>query len=133
MIFRKIVAAFAGVLTGAVLVGAVWAGDYITQVLVTVKDDKLMAFSAYANNWVRYNLYLKENVVSKNADGNLAVVVTNKRLVAFSVFTNRWEVEDLKLDETVQDIQVEGNAAVVTTNKRVMGFNAHSGHWLETP
>lgn len=133
MIHREAAMIFILVMLGLSFTGAALAGDDITQVLVTVKDDKLLAFSAYGNNWVAQKLYLKETVQSKDSEGNLAIVVTDKRLVGFSIFTNRWRVEDLKLDEIVENVALEGNAAIVTTNKRVLGFNARSGNWLETP
>jgi len=133
MTFRKPAKVLMPLVLWLLLVGDAFSDGYITQVLVTVKDDKLLAFSAYGNNWVEQRLFLKETVVSKKSVGNLAVVVTDKRLVGFSVFTNRWRVEDLKLDETVEDVTVEGNAAIVTTTKRVLGFNARTGNWLETP
>ena len=107
------------------------AEEPFTEVLLAVRDGKLLAFSARGNNWVEKPLMLKEHVVSQTARGNVGVVITDKRILAFSAFTNRWHSEDLKLRETIRSVTVEGNAAVVMTDRRLLGFNAHTGNWVE--
>ncbi len=119
-------------LLSTVLATVAFSETIETEVLVTVSNDKLLAFSASSNAWVSVDLALKERVISKQAAGNVCVAITSSRILGFSAFTNRWESRDIKKGETIDEVSVEGNAAVVTTNLRVMGFNAHSGSWLIT-
>lgn len=105
--------------------------ETVTDVLVVIKPDKILAFSGQQKNWVSKNLKLKEKVQLKKAHGNVAVVITNERLYGFSAFSEKWVVVELLIDEKIKDLQAEGNVATVVTDQRVFGFNAHTGLWSE--
>jgi hypothetical protein len=108
-----------------------FAEEIMSEVLIVIKSDEILAFSSLKNNWVSESLNQNEKVLKKGAKGNVAVVVTNKRILGFSVFTNVWGKESLGFNELIQEIQVDGNVATAVTDRRVFGFNAHSGEWLE--
>ncbi len=110
-----------------------YSNDIFTEVIITVKDDKIMAFSAAKSNWVSTRIKLSERVLSKKSQGNVGIVVTNKRIVGFSVLTGQWTSENLKMNEEPTEISVEGNVATIETNERVVGFSAHTGQWIEAP
>ena len=103
------------------------------EVIITVRDKKILAFSAYKSHWVSERMKVSEKVVSKKSEGNIGVVVTTDRLLAFSVFTDRWTVENLKMNEEPEEVMVEGNVATIITNQRAIGFSAHTGKWIEAP
>jgi hypothetical protein len=104
-----------------------------TEVIIAVKDDKILAFSAAKDRWSHKNLRSKEKVVSKKAHGNIGIVVTTKQILGFSVITDHWTTKDLKIDEELEEIMVEGNVATVITDQRVIAFSAHNGQWQEAP
>ncbi|MGW8193764.1 MAG: hypothetical protein ACWGOX_05805 [Desulforhopalus sp.] len=104
-----------------------------TEVILTDKDDKILAFSAEKNHWVPEDKRLSEKIVKVKSQGNIGIVVTTKRIIGFSVITDKWTSEDLKFNERIEEIKVEGNAATMNTNIRVIGFSAHSGQWIEAP
>lgn len=104
-----------------------------TEVILTEKDDKILAFSAQGNHWVPEYKRLSERIIRKKAQGNIGIVVTTKRIIGFSVITDQWTSEDLKLNEIIEEILVEGNVATMTTNIRVIGYSAHTGQWVEAP
>jgi hypothetical protein len=104
-----------------------------TEVIIAVKDDKILVFSAVTNRWVHKNLRSNEKVVSKKAHGNIGIVVTTKRMLGFSVMTDRWTTKDLKIDEELEEMMVESNVVIIITNQRVIGFSAHNGQWKEAP
>lgn len=110
-----------------------YSNDFFTEVIVTVKDEKIMAFSASKSNWVSTNVKLSERIISKKSQGNVGIVVTTKRILGFSVLTNRWTYDNLKMNEEPNEIMVEGNVATIETNERVIGFSAHTGQWIEAP
>jgi hypothetical protein len=103
------------------------------EVILTVQDDKILAFSAYKNHWVPENIRLSERVLRKKSQGNVGIVITTKRILGFSVLTDQWTSEDLKLNEIIEEIKVEGNVAIMNTDLRVIGFSAHTGQWTEAP
>ena len=107
------------------------AEEITTDVLIVIKPDKILAFSAQNKNWVPHTLKLKEKVQSKKAHGNVAVVITNERLYGFSAISGQWDLVELWIDEKIKDFQAEGNVATVTTDQRIFGFNAHTGLWSE--
>jgi hypothetical protein len=104
-----------------------------TEVIIAVKNGKILAFSAVKNRWVHKSLRSSEKVVSKKAQGNIGIVVTTKQILGFSVITDRWTTKDLKIDEEFEELMVEGNVATVITDQRVIGFSAHNGQWSEAP
>jgi hypothetical protein len=105
--------------------------EIITDVIIVIETDKIVAFSGQKNIWVDHSLKLKEKVYLKKAQGNVAVVITNERLYGFSAISGKWNVVELLIDEEIKDLQVEGNVATVETNQRLFGFNAHMGLWSE--
>jgi hypothetical protein len=107
------------------------AEEIITDVIVVVEADKIVAYSGQGRNWVPHRLKLKEKVYQKQAHGNVAVVITNARLYGFSATIGKWNLIELLLNEEIKDLQVEGNVATVTTDQRICGFNAHTGDWSE--
>ncbi|MBU0480440.1 MAG: hypothetical protein KKG47_05005 [Proteobacteria bacterium] len=109
----------------------IFAEDVVSEVLLVIQPDEILAFSSLKNNWVSESLGHNEKVLKKGANGNVAVVVTNKRLLGFSALTNEWRKENLGFNELIDEIQVDGNAASVVTVRRIFGFNAHTGDWLE--
>ncbi len=106
------------------------AEEMITEVLVVINTDEILAFSGPKGNWVSHRLKPQENVLSEKTQGNVAVVITNERIFGFSVFSGKWNVIVLKINEVLEDIQVEGNVATVTTDQRVFGFAAQTGKWV---
>ena len=110
-----------------------YSNEIETEVIITVKDDKILAFSAFKNHWVPININLAERILKKRAQGNIGIVVTNRRILGFSVLTDEWTVDTLKMNENPEEIMVEGNVATITTNERVIGFSAHTGQWIEAP
>jgi hypothetical protein len=104
-----------------------------TEVIIAVKDDKILAFSAVKNRWVHKSLRSSEKVVSKKAHGNIGIVVTTKQILGFSVITDHWTTKDLKIDEELEEIMVEGNVATVITDKRVIAYSALNDQWQEAP
>ena len=109
------------------------ADDIMTEVIITVQDDAILAFSAYKSEWVAEDLKLSEIVVSKQSKGNGGTVITSKRILGFSALANRWRSVTLRMNEQVNEMIVEGNAATVRTNMRIFGFSAHTGRWIEGP
>lgn len=107
--------------------------EIATEVIVTVQDDKILAFSAYKNHWVSENVRLTEKVLRKKSQGNIGIVITTKRILGFSVITDQWTSENLKINEIIEEITVEGNVATMKTDIRVIGFSAHTGEWIEAP
>jgi len=107
--------------------------EIATEVIVTIQDDKILAFSAYKNHWVLENIRLTERVLRKKSQGNIGIVVTTKRILGFSVITDKWTAENLKINEIIEEITVEGNVATMQTDLRVIGFSAHTGQWTEAP
>lgn len=105
--------------------------EIVTDVLIIIETDKILAFSGSSNKWIPRNLRLKEKVQSKKAHGNVGVVVTNERLLGFSAVTGRWHVIHLQINEEVKELQAEGNIATVKTDRRVFAFNAQTGAWVE--
>jgi len=104
-----------------------------TEVIITVQDDDILAFSAYKNHWVSESFKPMEKIISKKTKGNIGIVVTTKRILGFSVITDKWTYENLKINEKPEELMVEGNVATIKTNTRVMGFSAHNGQWVEAP
>jgi hypothetical protein len=107
------------------------AEDIVTDVIIVIDGDQLVAFSGQNKNWVSHNLKLKEKVLLKKAHGNVGVVITNERLYGFSAMGGKWNVVDLLINEQIKDLQAEGNVATVVTDQRIFGFNAHTGLWSE--
>ena len=107
--------------------------EIATEVIVTVQDDQILAFSAYKNHWVAETIKLTERVLRKKSQGNIGIVVTTKRILGFSVITDKWTSENLKINEIIEEITVEGNVATMQTDQRVIGFSAHTGEWTEAP
>ncbi len=105
--------------------------DTFTEVLLVIKNDEIIAFSALKSNWVSIKLRQYEAVISSQSKGNVAVVFTSDHILGFSVFTNFWNTESLRLKEKLVEIQVDGNVETVVTNQRIFGFSAHSGRWIE--
>jgi len=110
-----------------------YSDEINTEVIITVQDDQILAFSAYKNHWVPIKIMLAERVIEKESQGNIGIAVTRKRIFGFSVITDQWTTENLAMNEEPEEIIVEGNVATIKTNKRVIGFNAHSGQWIEAP
>ena len=110
-----------------------YSKDIATEVIITVQDDKILAFSAYKDHWVPENIRLTERVLRKKSQGNIGIVVTTKRILGFSVITDQWTAENLKINEIIEEITVEGNVATMKTDVRVIGFSAHTGQWTEAP
>ena len=108
-----------------------YAEEIMSEVLIVIKTDEILAFSSLKNNWVSESLKQNERVLRKGSKGNVAIVVTNLRILGYSAFTNEWEKESLSFNELIEEIQVDGNVATAATNSRVFGFNAHTGTWLE--
>jgi len=113
--------------------GSYHSDDIATEVIVTIQDDKILAFSAYSGNWVAEDIKLTERVLRKKSQGNIGIVVTTKRILGFSVITEEWTPENLKINEIIEEIKVEGNVATMKTDVRVIGFSAHTGKWTEAP
>ena len=111
----------------------IYSNEIYTEVIITVKDEKILAFSAYKNHWVSESIKLSERIISKRSQGNIGIVVTTKRILGFSVITDQWTTEGLKMNEEPGEIIVEGNVATINTNERVIGFSAHTGQWIEAP
>ena len=113
--------------------GSNYSDDIATEVIVTIQDDKILAFSAYSDHWVSEDIKLTERVLRKKSRGNIGIVVTTKRILGFSVITEEWTPENLKINEIIEEIKVEGNVATMKTDVRVIGFSAHTGKWTEAP
>ncbi len=113
----------------------VFANDIATEVIVTTKDNRFLAFSAINNHWVSEDKKLSERVLGTTPKGNIGIVITTKRIVGFSVLTDQWSSEDLKLNEKIgkSEITIEGNVATLKTTERVIGYSAHTGEWVEAP
>lgn len=73
----------------------VFSEEITTDVIIVIKEDKVVAFSGQNRNWVPHNLRLKEEVLLKMAHGNVGVVITNERLYGFSAITGRWNIIEL--------------------------------------
>lgn len=125
IILMTIISVFAPILSHS--------NEVYTEVIIIVKNDKILAFSAYKNHWVAESIDLSEKVIIKKSEGNIGIVATTKRLLGFSVITDKWNTEDLRMNERLEEVNVEGNVATIKTNKRVIGFNAHTGQWIEAP
>lgn len=110
-----------------------FSNDIDTEVIITVKDEKILAFSAYKSHWISKSIKLSERIISKKSHGNVGIVVTTKRILGFSVITDQWTTKNLKINEELEEITVEGNVATVETNERALGFSAHNGQWIEAP
>jgi len=124
---------FFTILFAAFLPFAGYSHEIETEVIIAVKDDKILAFSAVKNRWVHKSLRSSEKVVSKKAHGNIGIIVTTKQILGFSVITDHWTTKDLKIDEELEEIMVEGNVATVITDQRVIAFSAHNGQWKDAP
>ena len=109
------------------------SNEIATEVIVTIQDDKILAFSAFSDHWVSEDIKLTERVMRKKSQGNIGIVVTTKRILGFSVITEKWTSENLKINEIIEEIKVEGNVATMKTDVRVVGFSAHTGLWTEAP
>lgn len=109
----------------------VFSEEITTDVIIVIKEDKVVAFSGQNGNWVPHNLRLNEEVLLKKAHGNVGVVITNERLYGFSAITGRWNIIGLLINEKIEDLQAEGNVATVVTDQRTFGFNANTGQWSE--
>lgn len=107
------------------------AEEVTTEVLLVIKSDEILAFSARQNKWVSANYKLRERVIDKSSAGNVAIVFTNLRVLGYSAFFDYWEELGLKMNEHLLEIQSDGNVATVVTDKRVFAFNARTGKWLE--
>ena len=105
--------------------------EIITDVIIVIDGDKILAFSGKNNDWVPHSLKLKEKVILKEAHGNVGVVITNERLFGFSAISGKWSIVELLINEKIKDLQAEGNVATVATDQRIFGFNAHTGLWSE--
>lgn len=105
--------------------------EIVTDVMIVLKADKILAFSGSSNKWIPRDLRLKEKVHSKKAHGNVGVVATSERLFGFSAVTGRWHVIHLQINEEIKELQAEGNVATVKTDRRIFGFNAMTGEWVE--
>jgi hypothetical protein len=118
-----------------ILIGAITVlaspRDAEKEVLLVVKDRKIMAFSGLKSHWVEIDLKMNESVLSGKTAGNVAVAVTDIRLLGYSTLTDQWSVEDLMMHEVITKVQVEGNVATVETDKRVLGFSARFGEWIK--
>ena len=110
-----------------------YSNETTTEVILTVKEGKILAFSAYKSHWVPVSLMLTERVIEKKSQGNIGIVVTNKRMLGFSVLLDQWTSEDLKMNEHFEEVTVEGNVAIVRTGSRIIGYSAHTGQWAEAP
>lgn len=104
-----------------------------TQVILSEKKDKFLAFSGVNDHWVSEDKRLSERLLAKATEGNVGIIITSKRILGFSVLTDQWTSEDLKISEDVKDveIEIEGNVATMTTNMRVLGYSANTGKWVE--
>jgi hypothetical protein len=108
------------------------AEEFINEVYLLVKSDKLLAFSGLRNNWSEKDLRTGETVIKSMYDGNVAVAYTSERALAFSGLTGRWTEERFRIRETVDSISAEGNIATVITNIRALAFSAKNGAWIES-
>jgi len=112
---------------------SVYGDEIQTEVIITIHDNEVLAFSATKSHWVSERTKSSEIITSNKAQGNIGIVLTSKRILGFSVITDRWTTEDLKMNEVPQEVTVEGNVATVVTSRRVIGFSAHTGRWIEAP
>lgn len=106
------------------------AEDVLSEVLVSIRNDEVLAFSGPKNSWISHSLKHSERVLKKS-QGNVAVVITDRRILGFSVFSEKWNDVSLMMNEALKEVQAEGNVATVMTDQRVFGFNAHTGEWVE--
>ena len=53
------------------------AEEPLSEVLIVVKKDEVLAFSSPKNNWVSENLSRNEKVSHQDSKGNVAVIATN--------------------------------------------------------
>jgi hypothetical protein len=109
-----------------------FAEEFINEVYLLVKSDKLLAFSGLRNSWSEKDLRTGETVIKSMHDGNVAVAYTSERALAFSSFTGRWTEERFRIRETVVSLSAEGNIATVITNIRALAFSAQNGAWIES-
>jgi hypothetical protein len=101
------------------------------EVLLVIREDKIMAFSGLKNHWVSVKRRLGEKIIVDKHKGHVAVVVTSDRILGFSALTDSWSRESLRVREEFRDLEVDDNVATVVTNHRILGFSARAGSWVE--
>jgi hypothetical protein len=107
--------------------------DIVDEVSVVVREDRVLVFSAMADQWIEKELRISERVSQHAAGGRVVVVLTNHRVLGFSALINKWNDEDLRRDESVERLEASGNVGTVVTNIRALSFNARTGRWVEKP
>jgi hypothetical protein len=101
------------------------------EVLLVIREDKIMAFSGLKNHWVSVKRRLGERIIVNKHRGNVAVVITSDRILGFSALTDSWSRNSLRVREEVKNLEVDDNVATVVTNHRILGFSARAGSWIE--
>jgi len=106
--------------------------EVVDEVSVVVREDRVLVFSATADQWVEKELRIREKVNQYAAGGRVVVVSTNHRVLGFSALINKWADKDFRRDESPERLEASGNVGTVVTNVRALSFNARTGRWVET-
>ncbi|MDY6950578.1 MAG: hypothetical protein SWE60_03630 [Thermodesulfobacteriota bacterium] len=107
--------------------------EVVDEVSVVVREDRVLVFSAVADQWIEKELRIKEKVSRYATGGRVVVVFTDHRVLGFSALINSWADKDLRRDESLESLEASGNVGTVVTNIRALSFNARTGRWVETP
>ncbi|MDY6988896.1 MAG: hypothetical protein SWQ30_12670 [Thermodesulfobacteriota bacterium] len=59
-----------------------------------VREDRLLVFSAMADEWVQKELRIREKISQYAAAGRVVVVSANHRVLGFSALINKWADKD---------------------------------------
>ena len=102
------------------------------EVVLIIRAQELLAFSAIGDRWVSQDLLTGEQVESRRTASHVALVVTNVRVLGFSADRNRWDQLRLEPGERVLVDAAQGRVASVQTNVRALGFGARRGEWVAT-
>ena len=106
--------------------------EVVDEVSVVVREDRVLVFSAVADQWTEKELRVREKVSQHAAGGRVVVVLTNHRILGFSALNNKWDDIDLRRHESLERLEARGNVGTVVTNIRALSFNARTGQWVET-
>ena len=107
--------------------------EVVDEVSVVLREDRVLVFSAVADQWNEKELRIREKVAHHAAGGRVVVVVTNHRVLGFSALVSKWSDTDLRRHETPERVEASGNVGTVVTNIRALSLNARTGRWMETP
>ena len=100
-------------------------------VAVELVGRDLYAYDLLGTGTAEIRLEIGEELISAQAQGQLAVALTDRRLLAVRAGTSIWQEVRWRVHESrPQRARLGKRVAVVTTDKRLLGFDSGSGQWL---